>query len=184
MRRVLLTIAMVVAFMNAMCQEIDIATNDAGEYEKKAVVEVDSATAGVLYGRAMEALGECGDASMKVEIDFSDKESGTVSGKGLMYLGYHVIKLRSINRYGNFTIRVKCKDGRAQVVCKVTGFKLVVENGQMQTYSVADILKNMDDSKKVMERWTAILTDMKGKVDRLVQTVCERLKSGDPDDEF
>jgi len=50
-------------------------------------VIVENTSAAVLYGRAMEALSDWtgADGRSKAEIDFSDKDAGTVIHRGLLF---------------------------------------------------------------------------------------------------
>ena len=114
MKKVLFLLLMCMPLL-AMAQDIEL--NDQGAYEKKEVVEVTDATAAILFGRAMEALSDWTgpDGNSKVGIDYQDKEAGTVIYKGTYYIEYKF----GVLSVANFTLKVRCKDGKAQVTVNI-----------------------------------------------------------------
>jgi len=115
----LMTILLIMVAINANAQ---ITLTDGGVYEQKEVVNVDSVSAQELYLRALEALSDWTgtDGRSKYGIDHQDKESATVIFKGKDYLGsrrYNGIYSWLI--FSDFTLKIRCKDGRAQIVVTV-----------------------------------------------------------------
>ena len=120
---------------------------------------VENTSAAVLYGRAMEALSDWtgADGRSKAGIDFSDKDAGTVIYKGDYYLGFKKTILGAgWDRYADFTLKVRCKDGKAQVTVIVSSISGIYnKNGVKKTYTireVVDITKNLRVKRKRVER--------------------------------
>ncbi len=93
-----------------------------GAYEKKQVVTVDGADAGKIYVRALEVLSDWAgsQSKSKIGIDVQDKDEGMVVYKGRLEIGYHKANfLAGWEVYADFTIKIKCKDGKAQIACYV-----------------------------------------------------------------
>ena len=187
MKRLLSSIIVLAASLSAWAQNIEL-TND-GTYEKKDVVTVDSVEASVLYGRAMEALSDWAgpDGKAKIGIDYHDKETGTVIYKGTFSLGFKETFLGAgWNRYADFTLKVKCKDGRAQVTVTVSQIVAIYNRGDIRTTStVSELVDAVKKSKKAKhERGVALVEYMKNMVDALVVSMAGRLKKGNDDDDF
>lgn len=93
-----------------------------GVIEKKQVVMVEGVSADKLYVRALEALSDWAGAQSKsqIGIDVQDKEEGLVVYKGRLEMGYHKANfMAGWEVYADFTIKIKCKEGRAQVSANV-----------------------------------------------------------------
>jgi hypothetical protein len=118
MKKVLLFVALMIA-MNAYAQE-SVLTN--GVYEQKKVVEVNDKTAGQIYVRALEVLSDwAGSQSRsKANVDVQDKDEGLIVYKGKIYLGYGKANmLYGWDTYADFTLKVRCKDGKVQLTMTV-----------------------------------------------------------------
>lgn len=117
--------------------------NEEGNYEEKRVVEVEGATAGVLFGRAMEALSDMlgADGKVKSGIDYSDKEAGTIVYKGNSAVGIASVIMDKIPLYMDFTLKIRCKDGRAQVTITVSGAHAVDKKLGFINYNLTDFEK-------------------------------------------
>lgn len=188
MKKVLLFFALLAA-MTASAQ--DIALNESGEYELKKVVMVDSVSAAVLYDRAMIALTDWtgSDGKAKAGIDYQNQETHTVVYKGTFYLGFKATLLGAgWNRYGNFTLKVRCKDGRAQVTITV-GEITAIYNKNHITKDVAlrKIVDEINESKGgKKERGKELLNDLVDTSASIVAAMEQALKSnstdGDDDD--
>lgn len=167
----------------------NIPLTDGGAYEKKEVVQVEGATASVLFSRAMEALSDWSgpDGKAKAGIDYHDKESGTVIYKGTFSLGFKNVFLGDgWNRYANFTLKTRCKDGRAQVTVTVPTITAVyTKNALKRESSTKELLDAVLKSKgNKRERGEALMADLTGTVDLMVAAMAKRLREGVEDEDF
>lgn len=186
MRKLFLLLSLVAISVNA--QNIEINLTESGAYEKKEVVKVDSTKAIILYERAMIALSDWTgpDGKAKAGIDYQEKETGTVIYKGRYSLGFKNIFLGGgWYRYAEFTLKVRCKDGRAQVTVTVPSITAIHNrNGMTSTSSVAECLKVINNAKGAKhERGVKLMTDLTETADGLVFAMCEQLKNGSSNDE-
>jgi hypothetical protein len=169
--------------MPASAQELEL-TN--GVYEKKEVVEVSGAPILTLYERAIEALSDWvgPDGRSSIGIDYSEKETGTVIYKGKFYLGFKNIFLGSgADRFTNFTLKVKCKDERAQVTVTVQSFICKFTNGVTTDYSLSQLVDAVKKAKgKKRERGVAMVEEIKESVDILIDAIKQRLSASSDDD--
>ncbi len=118
MKRLLSLTIMQLIVMTVIAQEQLIN----GVIEKKQVVVVEGVSADKLYVRALEALSDWAGAQgkSKIGIDVQDKDEGLVVYKGQLEMGFHKANfLAGWEVYADFTIKIKCKDGRAQVLAIV-----------------------------------------------------------------
>ena len=173
--------------INANAQDIELI--ESGAYEKKVVVVVDSAKAIVLFERAMIALSDWTgpDGKAKAGIDYQEKETGTVIYKGMFSLGFKNVFLGDgWNRYADFVLKVRCKDGKAQVTITVPQITAVYNrNGMKSSASTAQWVQAVKDAKgKKHKRGVALLNDLTSTVDGLASAMVERLKKGNDDDDF
>jgi len=109
---------LLLATLGCITSQAQITLNESGVYEIKEVVNVDNVSAQTLYLRALEALSDWtgNEGRSKYGIDHQDRESATVIFKGKDYLGsrkYGGLYYWYI--YSDFTLKVRCKDGRAQI---------------------------------------------------------------------
>lgn len=172
--------------LSVMAQETPaIEVNESGAYEKKEVVEVAGASASTLYQRAMEALSDWNgpDGKAKAGIDYQDKETGTVIYKGKYYLGFHKVLLAGWSMYADFTLKVRTKDGRAQVTVTIPTMTGIYSTNQMtKTITIGETVKSVEE-KGVRKRPShAFLHRIPEVADGLVKAMCERLKVGEDDD--
>jgi len=185
MKKLFLLFALI-ACVNVNAQDIQL--TETGAYEKKEVVVVDSAKAIVLYERAMIALSDWTgpDGKAKAGIDYQEKETGTVIYKGRYSLGFKNTFLGDgWNRYAEFSLKVRCKDGRAQVTVTVpTVTAIYNRNGMTRTNSVKVLLDAVKQSKGAKrERGENLIADITETADGLVVAMCERLKNGGANDD-
>lgn len=102
--------------------------NDDGVYEIIEVVNVDGVNVENLYLRAIESLNNWGKSSGKSnsKIEVNDKESGLVIIKGRMWEGAKNAPFGVIwDAYSDFSARIKCKEGRAQITLMVPSMTLI-----------------------------------------------------------
>lgn len=189
MKKVLFIFALLLSGLTAGAQDIELTPD--GAYEKKEVVTVDSASAAVLYDRAMMALTDWtgSDGKAKVGIDYQNQETHTVVYKGTFYLGFKATLLGAgWNRYGNFTLKVRCKDGRAQVtitVGEITG--IYNRDNIKRSWTVEEIQKAAMKSKGAKrERGETLLTDIVETADGIMAAMGAKLMvaDGGGDDDF
>lgn len=118
MKKAFLTIALLAAGLTASAQG---EVKD-GAWEDRRVVEVAGASVSTLYLRALEALSDWAGSQekSKMGIDVQDKDEGIVVYKGEYYLGYGKANfMYGWDTWANFTLKVRCKEGRAQVSATV-----------------------------------------------------------------
>lgn len=186
MKKVIFMMLMLTIVLSIDAQDIQL--TETGAYEKKEVVVVDSAKAIILFERAMIALSDWTgpDGKAKAGIDYQEKETGTVIYKGRYSLGFKNTFLGDgWNRYAEFSLKVRCKDGRAQVTVTVPTITAIHNrNGMSSTNSVAlwlDAVKKAKGAKH--ERGEKLMTDLIETADGLVSAMCERLKNGGANDD-
>lgn len=176
------------ATMTATAQEIEL--NEQGAYERKEVVQVDSVKAATLYDRAMVALSEWTgpDGKTKVGLDYQNQETHTIIYKGIYYLGFKRIILSGWDRYANFTLKVRCKDGRAQITVNVpTVTGIYQQNGMKKVYNLNEVLDIKGKSgKKRTERMEVLISNLKNNADALIEAMTAKLKgeTTTDDDDF
>lgn len=187
MKKVLSTLLFMFAWLALPAQ--DITLNENSVYEKKTVVIVENTSAAVLYGRAMEALSDWtgADGRSKAGIDFSDKDAGTVIYKGDYYLGFKKTILGAgWDRYADFTLKVRCKDGKAQVTVIVSSISGIYnKNGVKKTYTIREVVDITKKSKgKKKESREDFVSDIITTADAMVIAMTDRLKGNGVDDDF
>ncbi len=187
MKKVLCLLLMLSTWFATSAQEITL--NENGAYEKKTVVLVENTSAAVLFGRAMEALSDWtgADGRSKAGIDFSDKDAGTVIYKGTYFLGFKKTLLGAgWNRYADFTLKVRCKDGKAQVTAIVSSITGIYNtNGMKKSYTIREVVDITQSSKgKKKERREEFVSDIITTADALVAAMSERIKGSANDDDF
>ena len=188
MKKVLFIFALLLATLTAGAQDIELTPD--GAYEKKEVVTVDSVSAAVLYDRAMIALTDWTgpDGKAKAGIDYQNQETHTVIYKGMFSLGFKNTFLGDgWHRYANFTLKVRCKDGRAQVTVTVGTMTGIYNRGNIErSWTIAEIKEAAKKSKGARrERGETLLADIVETADGIMAAMGAKLKaadSGDDDD--
>ena len=158
-----------------------------GVYEQKRVVTVEDATAATLYVRAMEALSDWtgSDGKSKAGLDFCDKDAGIVTYKGDFYNGYRKNPTGDIPIYTDFTLKVRCKDGKAQVTVSVPSLHYTFQ-GRLVTVgvkeSVEQRMKMTEKDKAKAEKTMVRVITMREIVDTLLDAMSNALQKADDDD--
>lgn len=119
MKKLFTIITVLLVAVTAGAQEYTLTD---GAYDNKVVEQYEGADAATLYVRALEMLSDWAgsQAQSKVNIDVQDKQQGLVVYKGTLFIGFHKANmLCGWNVYADFTLKIKCKDGRAQISCHV-----------------------------------------------------------------
>lgn len=185
----ILTMTMLLAVLAANSQDLEL--TEQGAYELKQVVMVDSTSAAVLYDRAMMALSDLTGADGKATagIDYQNQETHTVIYKGRYSLGFKNTFLGDgWNRYAEFSLKVRCKDGRAQVTITVPTVTGIYSKGNItRQNTVGELAKAVMDSRgNKHERGEALINNLVETADGLAKMMCDRLKINieDSDDDF
>lgn len=189
MRKFLFVTILFLFNLSVNAQTDSIPLNENGAYERKEVIQVDGATASTLFDRAMIALTEWtgADGKSKVGIDYQNQESHIVVYKGTYYLGFKKTMLRAgWDRYANFSLKVRCKDGKAQIIVTVDGITGIYNtNGVTKYYPMREILDITNDSKgKKKKRREEFVNDITSGANNIVSAMCEKLKSTNNNDDF
>ena len=194
MKKVLLSFMMLMAGMaiNAQVPDVDSAAiiiKEKGVYEQKRVVIVDGVKASSLYRRAMEALSDLTgtEGRSKAGLDYCDKDEGVVNYKGEFYNGYRQLSLgRDIPFYTDFTMKIRCKDGRAQVTVIVPTMHAILSNGQTKTWTMREVIEqNEKASPRKIEKAQKKSHGMTTReIVEILLTEMETALKTDPDDDF
>ena len=182
----MVVVAMVLQHTGLNAQVPDIPLNEAGAYEKKEVVEVEGASSAVLFGRAMEALSDWTgpDGKAKVGIDYQDKETGTVIYKGKYYLGLYRVLLTGIEMYADVVLKVRCKDGRAQVTVTIPMMTGIYSNGQTRQASIGETVESMKEKGAKKRPSHEFLPKIPAVGEVLMKAMIGRLNVKVDDDDF
>lgn len=171
--------------------QTELQLNEKGEYERKEVVKVDSVSASALYDRAMLALTDWTgpDGKAQAGIDYQSQETHTVVYKGKFYAGARNWMTTRINRYANFTVRVRCKDGRAQVTVNIPTLTATVEStGRTQTWNLGEAFKQVEKtSGKRRERGEEAVNYITSTADNMLAAMTAALRGAGTaggDDDF
>lgn len=119
MKKVLLFV-----LMSTICWTINAQTtlNESGVYEYKVVEQYDAVKAATLYERSLVALSDVVGSrdKSKTNIDVAEKEAGMIVFKGELYLGFMKVNMMcGYEVFANFTLKVRCKDGKVQYTTTV-----------------------------------------------------------------
>ena len=189
MKKVLFIFVMSVVAMTATAQHIEL--NEQGAYERKEVVQVEGTTAATLYDRAMIALSEWTgpDGKAKVGVDYQNQETHTVIYKGTYYLGFKKLMVSGWDRYANFTLKVRCKDGKVQITVNVPNVTAIyLHNGSKRTYNLNEIIDAKEKAgKKKADRIDNLVENLKKNADAIIEAMTAKLKGGGgttDDDDF
>lgn len=188
MKKVLSIAIMLLVAMTTSAQEYSL-TN--GAYDNNVVGQYEGVDAGTLYVRALEALSDWAGSQNQsnVNIDVQDKEQGLVIYKGSLYVGYHKFNyLAGWNVYADFTLKIKCKDGRAQVSCHVPSATFVWSGNQAikETAQLGDIYPqyNYNSQNKIKKAATEWVPKIPPLFDVIIASLAEKLKTQNQDDDF
>ena len=190
MKKVLSIIALLLVGMMASAQDLPdmdsviAIVKEKGVYEQKHVVTVDGASASTLYRRAMEALSEWvgPEGRSKAGLDYCDKEEGIVTYKGVCYNGNRKFLTATTDIYTDFVLKVRCKDGRAQVTVTVPSMYMILPNGDKRTYSIRDVVNQMEESKKKKGKKKDDQVSMREVVAILLNSMETALQKADDED--
>lgn len=189
MRKVLFIFALMLSGLTTGAQDIQLTPD--GAYERKEVVMVDSMSAATLYDRAMMALSDWTgpDGKARAGVDYQNQETHTVIYKGTFSLGFKNTFLGDgWHRYANFTLKVRCKDGRVQVTVTVGTMTGIYNRGNIErSWTIAEIKEAVKKSKGAKrERGEMLLADIVETADGIMASMGVKLKAADggDDDDF
>lgn len=161
-----------------------------GVYETKTVVNADSIKSSTLYVRALEALSDwTGSLSKsKIGIDIQDKDEGLVVYKGQYYLGYEKANmLCGWDTFADFTLKVRCKDGRAQLIVTVPSMTFIWDGDGhgVHSFAISEFLpvykyKGVYKIKKAAQKFAPKVPET---FDLIVNLLGKRITQK-PDDDF
>lgn len=188
----LLLILMVGLAVKAQVPDVDSAAiiiKEKGVYEQKRIVTVDGVKVSTLYRRAMEALSDWTgtEGRSKAGLDYCDKDEGVVNYKGEFYNGYRQMALgRQMPFYTDFTMKIRCKDGRAQVTVIVPTMHATLPNGQTKTWTMREVIEqNEKTSPRKQEKAQKKMHGMTTReIVELLLTEMETALKKEPDDDF
>lgn len=129
---------LVLAVLAASAQNPTIKYAD-GILECRQVVTVDSTPASKLYVRALEILSDWAGSQTRsrINIDVQDKDEGFIVYKGSEYIGYRKANmLYGWDTFADFTLKVKCKDSRAQIILTIPTMTFVWDAESKTTYTL------------------------------------------------
>ena len=168
-------------------EEATAIVKEKGVLEQKSVVIVDGVSKNTLYRRAMEALSDWTgpEGRSKAGIDYSDKEEGIVTYKGVYYNGYRKLMLSSLPFYTDFTMKVRCKEGKAQITVSVPSMHTILDDGSKKVWSMREIVESQDNiNPKKLEKAKKKTNAISAReiVYILLQSMESALKKADDDD--
>lgn len=119
MKKILLSLELLMACFVINAQTV---LNESGVYELKIVEQYDSVKASTLYENSLIALSDVVGSSEKsiTNIDVAEKDAGMIVYKGEFYLGFKKVNVMcGYETFANFTLKVRCKDGKIQYTLTV-----------------------------------------------------------------
>lgn len=158
-------------------EEAEAIIEEKGVLELKRVVLVEGASKNTLYRRAMEALSDWtgSEGRSKAGIDYNDKEEGIVNYKGEFYQGTY----RKIKYTTDFTLKLRCKDGRAQVTVIASSINAFTPDGRKQSWTMREALMK---SKNQKEKKVDGVYSTREVVAMILEAMDSALKKQDDDD--
>lgn len=193
-KNVLMTVVLLLAGLTASAQMQDgehpIGEVKNGVWEAKQVVAAEGVSASALYLRALEALSDWAGSQehSKIGIDVQDKEEGIVVYKGEYYLGYGKANfMYGWDTWANFTMKIRCKEGRAQVSVAVPSLIFRFTGDPAETTAPIDQLlpeykyKTKYTNKRAAKELSPQVPSIFAGV---IKMMCERLAKGRDDDDF
>ena len=185
---------LILCFCCMLCHNVaqaqNIELNDLGAYERQEVVVVDSVDAAMLYDRAMLAVSDWGfDHDLDQNghgLGYHDRSAGQMVFKGAHEQGTKTGLTLAVTRFIDFEVKVRTKDGRAQVTVKIPTMTAIASNGMKREYTLRQILKESQNAgKKKQERVEDFMKDVVETAEAVLELMKRRLKDGSGlDDDF
>lgn len=185
MRHFLTLVCGLMMSITSLAQEVNL---ENGVYEKKLVVTADSVKASTLYVRALEALSDWAGSQQrsKANVDVQDKDEGLVVYKGQLYLGYGKQNfMYGWDTFADFTMKVRCKDGKAQITVTVPSLTYYWTADQTTvTVPINEVLSTYAYKGKMLIKKAslALAPKVPTDVEEIVQVIGARISKKDDDD--
>lgn len=197
MKKILLTLLLFLPSFYSLAQDVDFDTaaaivKEKGVYEQKRVVTVDEVSAAKLYSRALEALSDWTgvEGRSRAGLDYCDKEEGIVTYKGEFYNGYMQAGRKiQVPYFTDFIMKIRCKDGRAQVTVTIPTMHADLPNGQTKIWTMKEVIEqNINAAQKEDNTKKKKKTEMHGMTTReIVEFLLDEMEAAlkdNVDDDF
>lgn len=189
MKKVLVIIVVLIATITATAQNYQLTD---GAYDQKIVEQYEGVNATTLYVRALEALSDWSgsQSQSKINIDVQDKEQGLVVYKGTLFVGFHKANVMAgWNVYTDFTLKIKCKDGRAQLSCHVPSATFdwtAKQYPATETVPLGSIYPEYNYTSKYRIKKSAIewAPQIPPLFDKILKDLATKMKQQNQDDDF
>ena len=123
----------------------------------------------------------------KAGLDYCDKEEGIVTYKGEFYNGYREHSFgRQVPFYTDFTMKIRCKDGKAQITVTVPTIHAALPNGQTKTWTMREVVEQKEKAspRKVEKAKKKTHGINIREIVELLLTEMETALKNDSDDDF
>ena len=152
-----------------------------GVLEQKRVIVVDSTSKSTLYRRALEAFSDWtgADGRSNAGLDYNDKEEGAVNYKGVYFQGEKKSIISSIQYYTDFIMKVRCKDGRAQVTVIIPSGYAIVTDGSRVSWDIRDFVAKLKSNKETKTKGVCNIREV---LSFLLDAMETALKKSDEED--
>lgn len=179
MKKVLLSLMMVMAGLPINAQDISLTPE--GTYEVKKVITVDSVSAATLYDRAVMALSDWTGASGKASagLDVHERDAGLVVYKGHEYMWTKKQKRITYDVFADFTLKVRCKDGKAQITSTI--HSMTAANKVFNLREAIQVSSKDSDNEERKQEIKERVKKVKSIADVLLDAMSSRLKTDNDD---
>lgn len=179
MKKVLLSLMMLMTGMAINAQDISLTPE--GTYEVKKVINVENVSAATLYDRAVMALSDWTGASGKASagLDVHERDAGLVVYKGHEYMWTKKQKRITYDVFADFTLKVRCKDGKAQITSTI--HSMTAANKVFNLREAIQISSKDNDNEERKREIKERVEKVKSIADVLLDAMSSRLKVDNDD---
>lgn len=179
MKKVLLSLMMLMVGMTINAQDISLTPE--GTYEVKKVITVDNVSAATLYDRAVMALSDWTGASGKASagLDVHERDAGLVVYKGHEYMWTKKQRRITYDVFADFTLKVRCKDGKAQITSTI--HSMTAANKVFNLREAIQISSKDNDNEERKQEIKERVEKVKSIADVLLDAMSRRLKVDNDD---
>ena len=179
MKKVLLSLMMLMVGMTINAQDISLTPE--GTYEVKKVITVDNVSAATLYDRAVMALSDWTGASGKASagLDVHERDAGLVVYKGHEYMWTKKQRRITYDVFADFTLKVRCKDGKAQITSTI--HSMTAANKVFNLREAIQISSKDNDNEERKREIKERVEKVKSIADVLLDAMSSRLKVDNDD---